>query len=341
MGKRPVPIRALGENLVLFRTPQGQVAALEDRCPHRGTMLSRGRVIFPGTLSCGYHGWTFNAIGECVAAIVEGPESKVPGQVQVKWYRTEERLGMVWAYMGEGEAPALDEDLPAALLDPNAFSQNIVWEWKTNWRHVTDNYADMCHAPFVHRTSLRMLFRKVAAWAKMSMQPLPDGKGFNVRAVGGGLQAEYPGLGKFPKSLWWRAISGIRGPTPSAELRMPGYLVLCMRDPFFGVDHVNIGWPVPVDEHRTQYVGFIVTHPKTRLGKFVMQLWWHLGMQPLQIPFLRQDQRLIESQSYSCESLSTIDTGIVVWRKFAAKTARQAVPQKKDSGVPVDQIGTV
>ncbi len=331
VGKQPQSIRVLGEDIVLFRAEGGKVAALEDRCPHRGTMLSRGRVLFPGTISCGYHGWTYNAQGDCVAAIVEGPDSQLPGKVRVKAYQTDERHGLVWAYMGEGSAPPLDEDLPPPMLQPNAFSQIIVWEWECNWRHITDNYADMCHAPFVHRTSLRMLFRKVAAWAKMSVQPLPDGKGFNLRAIGGGLQADYPGLGKFPRSLWWRAISGMRGPTPSAELRMPGYLILCMRDPFFGVNHVNVGWPVPIDKNRTRYVGFIVTHPKTQIRKLGLRLWWHVGMQPLQIPFLKQDKRLIESQDYSCESLSSIDTGIVVWRKFAAKTARQAQLSDVDS----------
>ncbi len=331
VGKRPFPIRVLGEDIVLFRTEGGKVAALEDRCPHRGTMLSRGRILFPGTISCGYHGWTYNADGNCVAAIVEGPDSQLPGKVRVRAYQTDERHGLVWAYMGEGIAPPLDEDLPPSMLEPNAFSQIIVWQWECNWRHITDNYADMCHAPFVHRTSLRMLFRKVAAWAKMSVQPLPDGKGFNLRAIGGGLQSDYPGLGKFPRSLWWRAISGMRGPTPSAELRMPGYLILCMRDPYFGVDHVNVGWPVPIDTHQTRYVGFIVTHPKSQIRKLGLKLWWHLAMQPLQVPFLRQDKRLIESQDYSSESLSSIDTGIVVWRKFAAKTARKAQPSDIDS----------
>ena len=62
VNKHPVAIRILGEDLVLFRS-EGKVGALVDRCPHRGTRLSLGRVIFPGTLSCSYHGWTFNRRG--------------------------------------------------------------------------------------------------------------------------------------------------------------------------------------------------------------------------------------------------------------------------------------
>jgi len=93
LGKGPVSVRMLGEDIVLFRAGEGKVAALADRCPHRGTMLSRGRILFPGTLSCGYHGWTYDEKGECVAAIVEGPESRVPGNVRVKTYPAEFRPG--------------------------------------------------------------------------------------------------------------------------------------------------------------------------------------------------------------------------------------------------------
>lgn len=332
--QRPVSVRVMGEDIVLFRADGGKIAALADRCPHRGTMLSRGRTLFPGTLSCGYHGWTFNARGECVAAIVEGPESRLPGQARVKAYRTEERFGVVWAYMGEGEAPPLEEDLPPALCTPNALPEFIFWDWACNWRYLVDNYADMCHAPFVHRTSLRMLFRQVAAWAKMWMEPLPDGKGYSVRALGGGLQADYPGLGKFPRSMWWRVISGKRGPTPLAELRMPGFLVLGMTDPFFGVNHINVGWPVPIDAKRTRYVGMNITNPTSRVGRLILKPWWHLYMKPLHLPFLGQDKRLVESQDSSSEKLSSIDTGVVIWRNFAAKVARrpQAPGQDQPGG---------
>ena len=103
---RPVSVRAFGEDIVLFRS-DGKLAALRDRCPHRGAKLSLGRRVFPGTLSCGYHGWTFNQKGECVASIVEGPESQVPGHARVKTYPLEERFGIIWVFMGEGEPPPL------------------------------------------------------------------------------------------------------------------------------------------------------------------------------------------------------------------------------------------
>ena len=113
----PVSVRILGEDIVLFPTKDGKVAALVDRCPHRGVMLSRGRILFPGTLSCGYHGWTFNGQGECLAAIVEGPDSRVPGKVHVRAYPTEERFGIVWAFLGEGDPPPHGAVLQPRLRD--------------------------------------------------------------------------------------------------------------------------------------------------------------------------------------------------------------------------------
>ncbi len=38
----PVGITRLGEQIVVWRNKDGQVQALEDRCPHRGARLSMG-----------------------------------------------------------------------------------------------------------------------------------------------------------------------------------------------------------------------------------------------------------------------------------------------------------
>ncbi len=329
VGSRPVPIKILGEELVLFRSQGERIAVLVDRCPHRGTKLSRGRIIFPGTLSCGYHGWTYNERGECVAAIVEGPGSQIPGKVRVKSYPSEERFGLVWIYLGDGEPTPLEEDLPSPLSQPNAYPQLTMWKWAFNWRHVVDNYADMCHAPYVHRRSMKFLFLKVPVWAKMSVKPIPGGKGLYVASVGGGLEAEFPGLGPYPRSRWWRVISRKQKNRPEgfgykAELRMPGYLILRgQMDAFLGVEHDNVGWPVPIDEHLTQYVGFIITYPKNALQRWFLNLWWKY-YRYLHYAFLRQDKRLLETQDYLSESLSSIDTGIVAWRHLAPIIARKA-----------------
>src|SRR5579872_4418770 len=59
IGKRPRGLTILGEKIVLLRD-RGRVYALNDRCPHRGIPLSAGHQVAPGTLSCPYHGWTYD-----------------------------------------------------------------------------------------------------------------------------------------------------------------------------------------------------------------------------------------------------------------------------------------
>ena len=59
---RPHPVTLAGERVVLFRDSTGKIAALHDRCPHRGVALSLGKVN-EGQLECPFHGWRFNASG--------------------------------------------------------------------------------------------------------------------------------------------------------------------------------------------------------------------------------------------------------------------------------------
>jgi hypothetical protein len=54
----PVGITRLGENIVVWRDDQGQVHALEDRCPHRGARLSLGWNL-GNRVACWYHGVEF------------------------------------------------------------------------------------------------------------------------------------------------------------------------------------------------------------------------------------------------------------------------------------------
>src|SRR4051794_22723489 len=55
--KKPVFLKIVGEDLCLFRGQSGKVAALANACPHRGAMLARGDCVFPGTITCFYHGF--------------------------------------------------------------------------------------------------------------------------------------------------------------------------------------------------------------------------------------------------------------------------------------------
>ena len=60
-----VPIRVMGENFTLYRGENGTPHLVGDRCAHRGTQLSVGW-IEGDSIRCFYHGWKYDASGQCV-----------------------------------------------------------------------------------------------------------------------------------------------------------------------------------------------------------------------------------------------------------------------------------
>jgi nitrite reductase/ring-hydroxylating ferredoxin subunit len=57
---KPINVDIGDQPIVLWRDAQGNVRALEDRCPHRRAPLSLGCVLGNGMIQCGYHGWTYD-----------------------------------------------------------------------------------------------------------------------------------------------------------------------------------------------------------------------------------------------------------------------------------------
>ena len=323
VGRKPVPIRLLGEDLVLFRS-QGKVGALVDRCPHRGTKLSLGRVLFPGTLSCGYHGWTYNRQGECLAALVEGPDSKISGKVRVKAYPVEERFDLVWVFMGEGQPPPLEEDLPPDLLKPNVVPLLFLEDWKVDWRNVTENIIDASHALLVHRRSLISLLQQIPGgagkyWGEISQ----DKKGVLSKSGDMKWQEDYSGLGKYPKDFWWRLLPR-RGAVFGLEMRMPGYVLVRRSDPYLGFPLTDLQWPYPIDEDHCRILFFTIANGKNPLRRAMKRAWW-LYYQLIRRQFVHQDRRLLLPVKYrDPEWLSAGDAGVVHFRAFAATAARKA-----------------
>src|SRR5438132_499555 len=77
-----VPARLLDREIVLWRSRDGVVHAWADRCVHRGTRLSIGR-IEGDEVVCGYHGWRYGAAGRCTH-IPSQPTQKLPDNACVE-----------------------------------------------------------------------------------------------------------------------------------------------------------------------------------------------------------------------------------------------------------------
>lgn len=145
---RPLARTIDGEPIVLFRDARGQAAALRDRCSHRNVQLSRGWVK-EGCLTCPYHGWRFDAAGECVhiPSLLEG--DPIPKKSAVDSYPVLEQQGYVWVYVGEG----VPSDAPFHL----PHMQEAGWAWvrlrakiRNHVDHVIENFIDCPHTGFIH-----------------------------------------------------------------------------------------------------------------------------------------------------------------------------------------------
>lgn len=102
----PVPVKVLGEDLVLFRDEQGRPGLLGLHCSHRGADLSYGR-LEDGGLRCIYHGWLYDARGSCLEQPGEPAGSTFRERIRHVAYPCQEKAGMVFAYLGSGEPPLL------------------------------------------------------------------------------------------------------------------------------------------------------------------------------------------------------------------------------------------
>lgn len=96
-----------GQELALWRDTYGAAQVWEDRCPHRGTRFTIGRIA-GDQLACAYHGWRFAAGGHCTY-IPAHPDLTPPKPICARTYAVRERYGMIWASLGspESDVPVL------------------------------------------------------------------------------------------------------------------------------------------------------------------------------------------------------------------------------------------
>lgn len=147
--KRPVvPVRLLGEDLVLFRDSDGELGLIERACPHRGADLCYGRLEDNG-LRCPFHGWHFDRTGQCVEQPGEPEGSTMHKQIKNNSYPVMEHNGIIFAYMGPGAPPPLPGFDCFRAPETHVFAFKGLWE--CNWLQAMEVGIDPAHASFLHR----------------------------------------------------------------------------------------------------------------------------------------------------------------------------------------------
>jgi phthalate 4,5-dioxygenase len=103
---KPLPVTLFGEELILFRDDQSGPALIGRYCAHQGFDMVYGRVE-PSGLRCMYHGWLFDACGKVVVRGDWLPGGEQRMSVGQPAYPCVEAGGVIFTYLGPGEAPAL------------------------------------------------------------------------------------------------------------------------------------------------------------------------------------------------------------------------------------------
>jgi len=148
----PVRVRMLGQDFALFRDSSGTARCVSNTCVHRGGSLASGKLA-GDCLRCPYHGWEFDGDGVCRRIPSLGPAARVPARARVDAYPTQERYGIVFAFLGD-----LPEDSRPPLMEIPEFGQPG-WRATTQdrrsgdeYRRQVENALDPAHNEFVHPT---------------------------------------------------------------------------------------------------------------------------------------------------------------------------------------------
>jgi phenylpropionate dioxygenase-like ring-hydroxylating dioxygenase large terminal subunit len=145
--------RFAGEPVVVVRSKDGVLFALEDRCAHRQVPLSQG-VVKGCAVRCGYHGWAYDAQGDCIDVPYLGRERLPNG---VKAYPVHEVDGLIFIF--PGRADLADARRPAALGARGRRdykTRELNREVAAHYTFMHENLFDMNHQ-FLHRRQMGMI----------------------------------------------------------------------------------------------------------------------------------------------------------------------------------------
>jgi 5,5'-dehydrodivanillate O-demethylase len=309
---KPVPVRLLGEDLILFRDASGQVGLLDRRCPHRGASLELGRVEVEG-IRCCYHGWKFDRSGRCLDMPCEPADTPLKDEVRQTAYLTQEAGGLVFAYIGPQPAPLLPKYDMLFREDMN----RVVYskEEHCNWLQRAENGYDPHHLMSLHAPGYPQIALKRAdmLWTKTwygcrTEQRYPD------RLVNVTHQI-------FPSHT--RRLAARKGDEPRHYLNLR----------------------VPVDDTKT--LTFFVSAVIAENGPYTLTTKGHDPCERMvyeevddgwwRIPSHEQDRIAQESQGLvadrSREYLGTSDEGIVVLRKILRDSIKAVAEGRDPFGV--------
>lgn len=155
-------IRILNEDLTLYRGASGRAYTVAARCAHRLTLLHTGWVEGE-EIRCIYHGWRYDGAGQCTERPAEEDEGLPP--VRIASYPVEEYCGLIFAWLGEGPAPAFALPRKEVFGGAGRIAETKEECWPCNWFQMVENSMDAVHVSFVHQAGLVGTFGEAVSQA--------------------------------------------------------------------------------------------------------------------------------------------------------------------------------
>ncbi|MFT6395754.1 MAG: nitrite reductase/ring-hydroxylating ferredoxin subunit [Bradymonadia bacterium] len=135
-----------GDEVVIFRKSDGDLAAVDAYCPHLGAHMGKGGHIKEDTLVCPFHAFRFDGDGKCVAT---GYGTKPPPKALLKTWPVLDLNGLVMLYHdGEGALPAWEP--PKMGWEDWTPLQAHRLEAESHPQETTENSVDLGHLSVVH-----------------------------------------------------------------------------------------------------------------------------------------------------------------------------------------------
>lgn len=142
----------MGEKLVFWRSENGKVNCIFDKCCHRGASLSAGKLVHD-KMTCHFHGFQYDASGKVTLIPANGKNTPIPERYKVNAYQVEEKYGLIWLWFGDfaDELP----EIPFFKELGVGFSYGGFSEmWPVHYTRAVENQLDVVHLPFVHASSI-------------------------------------------------------------------------------------------------------------------------------------------------------------------------------------------
>lgn len=325
---------------VVLRRARGEVYALRNECRHRGVRLTeRPTCLTDETITCWYHGFTYDLESGRLVSIVSSPKDNVIGKISLRTYPVREINNLIFVFMGDAdrEPHDLDLDLPnsestypeypvAHPTHDHVVNLGIHRECRGDWRLAAESGADPGHL-ILHRDAALVLVKDYAftlgetasmeAAIKVFDQPdQPKGIGKYYDKLDVVLENELTGLkargSKIPEGL-------------AVEIFMPGVLKV---ENWPEVGLVQYEWYVPTRPGYHEYWQILSKTCETEEERAYFEAKYTHMWEDLALRGFNDDDILgreamedfyEDGRGWQEEQLFESDHFIVEWRKLCAR----------------------